>query len=175
MPIPNPNTSPAADLSQLKDIHLPDTITAWPIAFGWWTVLVLTVLLVAAAIYFWLHLKAKNANKKAALHLLNLKYEQFKANADAQAFLQHSNQILKRYCLKQYPAAVGLSGLAWTDFLIRHSEKTFFNETLAHAMSEGLYQKNCQYNVDELYQACSSWLKNNKVVAIDKTTGHSND
>lgn len=175
MPTPNTNTSAAADLSQLKDIHLPDAITDWPIAFGWWTLLVVALLSMATAIYFWRHFRAKHANKKAALHLLASKYEQFKANADSQVFLQHSNQILKRYCLKQYPAAVSLSGLAWTDFLIRHSEKAFFNEAIAHAMSEGLYQEHCQYNADELYHACSSWLKNNKVVAADKTIGHSND
>ena len=183
MAAPNINASPAAVLSQLKDIHLPNAISDWPMAFGWWTLLVITLLSVIAALYFWRYFKAQNANKKAALYLLGLKYEQFKDNADSQKFLQNCNQILKRYCIKQYPAAVSLSGLAWTDFLIRHSEKAFFNEELTHAMSEGLYQAHCQYNADELYSACSSWLKNNKVVAFNKTTkhttahstGHSND
>ena len=173
MPTSNMNPSPGADLSQLKDIHLPDAITDWPIAFGWWALLVLTVLSLCAALYFWRYFKIKNANKKAALHLLELKYHQFKANSDSHAFLQHCNQILKRYCLKQYPAAVSLSGLAWTNFLIRHSEKAFFNQELAHAMSEGLYKKSCQYDGDALYIACSNWLKSNKIVAVDVATGHS--
>ncbi|MFQ3171270.1 MAG: hypothetical protein ACI9DG_001304 [Oleispira sp.] len=173
MAAPNMNASPTADLSQLKDIHLPHAISDWPIAFGWWTLLILTILSLSAALFFWRRYKVNNANKKAALHLLTLKYQQFKADSDSQAFLRHSNQILKRYCLKQYPAAVSLSGLAWTDFLILHSAKTVFNKELAYAMSEGLYQQDCQYDAVELYNACSGWLKNNKHVAADATLGHS--
>lgn len=177
--VPNTTAVPPVDLSQLKDIHLPYAISDWPIAFGWWTLLTLVVLSLFAGIYFWRHYKVKNANKKAALSLLALKYSQFKSNQDSQAFLQHSNQILKRYCLKQHPAAVSLSGLAWTNFLIRHSDKAFFNESLANAMSQGLYQANCQYDVDELYSACASWITHNKNVekdvTIEHSIGHSND
>lgn len=179
MNAPNTNSAPPADISQLKDIHLPNVISDWPISFGWWALLTLIIISIGAGIYFWRHYKIKNANKKAALSLLALKYSQFKSTQDSQAFLQQSNEILKRYCLKQYPAAISLSGLAWTDFLIRHSEKTFFNEGLASAISQGLYQAKCQYDVDELYAACASWIKNNKHVEVDVTIehsiGHSND
>jgi hypothetical protein len=175
MNVPNTNSAPPADLSQLKDIHLPHAISDWPIAFGWWTLLTIIIISIFAGLYFWRHYKVKNANKKAALSLLALKYSHFKSNQDSQAFLQHSNQILKRYCIKQYPAAVSLSGLAWTDFLIRHSEKTFFNENLANAISQGLYQANCQYNADELYNACASWITHNKNLESPVNVGHSND
>jgi hypothetical protein len=175
MPSSNMNGSPAADLSQLKDISLPSTISDWPIAFGWWALFVIALLSLFAAVYFWQYFKAKNANKKAALYLLKVKYHEFKADSDSAAFLQHSNQILKRYCLKHYHTAVSLSGLAWIDFLIHHSEKTLFNEELAHAMSQGIYQEHCQYDADELYNACASWLKHNKPSAVDKTKKHSTE
>ena len=179
MNTPNVNTNnsptPQADLSQLKDIHLPNAISDWPIAFGWWVLLILILLSIVAGLYFWRRYKIKNANKKAALHLLKRQYIQFKSDNDSHTFLQHSNQILKRYCLTQYPAAVGLSGSAWTTFLTRHSKNSFFNKELTLAMSQGIYQTNCQYDADELYKACSDWLKNNRVADIDVTTGHSND
>jgi hypothetical protein len=171
--------APQADLSQLKDIHLPNAISDWPISFGWWTLLIFIVISICTGLYLWRYYRLKNANKKAALNLLNVKYAQFKSNHDSQAFLQQSNQVLKRYCIKQYPSAVSLSGLAWTNFLIRHSEKTFFNESLANAISQGLYQASCTFDADELYKACSSWIKNNKNiesnVAVEVNKGHSND
>lgn len=167
--------SGAADLSQLKDIHLPSEITDWPIAFGWWILLALAIFSICAGIYLWRSHKTKNAHKKAALNLLELKYLQYRSNKNAQVFLQQSNEILKRYCLKQYPASISLSGVSWTDFLIRHSEKTFINESLANAMSQGLYQANCQYDADELYQVCSSWIKNNKNIETSANTGQRND
>jgi hypothetical protein len=179
MNAPNTSSAPPADISQLKDIHLPHAISDWPMAFGWWILLTLIIISICAGIYLWRYYKIKNANKKAALSLLELKYSQFKSNQNSQVFLQQSNEILKRYCLKQYPAAISLSGLAWTDFLIRHSDKAFFNEDLAFAISQGLYQADCKYNVDDLYTACTSWIKNNKYVEVDAgiehSTGLSND
>ncbi len=166
MPTSPANTSPPVDLSQLRDIHLPSAINEWPIAFGWWLSLALIIIVLASAIYFWRHSKAKNAVRKSALSLLDHQYTQYKANKNTQLFLQQTNKILKRYCLTAYPEAIQLSGPAWTDFLIRGSVKdghtVFFDAELANAISQGLYQSHCQYDADALYQACGSWLKNNK-------------
>lgn len=167
------------DLSQLKDIHLPNAVHDWPIAFGWWLILIASLLTLAAGIYLWRRYKAKHANKKAALKLLAQQYAEFKANQDGQLFLQQSTQTLKRYCLQQYPQAVSYSGTAWTDFLMRHSNKVLFSEKLITAMSQGIYQQQCQFDEDELYKACTNWLKNNKPVsehtALNASKGHSND
>lgn len=155
-----PNQAP--DLSQLKDIQLPTTITDWPISFGWWLLLIIIIAIVIVGVYFWQQERKNSATKRAALILLNHQHDQFKENGNSQVFLQQSNQILKRYCLNKYPEAASLSGPAWTDFLIRHSHKTFFNTELANAISQGIYQSHCQFDAEELHQACISWLKNNK-------------
>jgi len=174
---------PAADLSQLKDIHLPETISNWPMAFGWWALLAVVLVLLCTSLYFWRQYQIKNANKKAALRLLNHQYEQFKASKDSQRFLQQVNQVLKRYCLKAFPEAIHLSGPAWTNFLINTSAKdahaTFFDQPTANAISQGIYQEHCQYDAHTLYQACTSWLKQNKPLTtenrINTQTGGSND
>ena len=173
----------APDLSQLKDIYLPDTITELPIAFGWWILLSAILFTIIAGFYLWRKAHKRNATKRAAIELLNHQYEQFKDNNNAQFFLQQSNQILKRYCLDKYPEAVSLSGTAWTNFLIRHSHKTFLNTELANAISQGIYQKQCQFSPQELYQAFSIWLKTNKPIKTRNSlitddainTGVSND
>lgn len=163
------------DLSQLKDIHLPQAISDWPMAYGWWLSLALIVIIISLSIALILKQRKKNAVKRSAISLLERQYTQFKANNDSQLFLQQCNQILKRYCLTHYPEAVSLSGPRWTDFLIRHSQKSFFNDHVANAISQGLYQDHCQYNADELYQACSSWIKSNKRFETALKTGHSDD
>jgi len=163
------------DLSQLKDIHLPPAITEWPIAYGWWLSLALLIAIIAVSVLLFIKQRKKSAIKRSALTLLDHQYTQFKANKDAQVFLQQCNQVLKRYCLSHYPEAVSLSGAAWINFLIRHSQKAFFAEDVAHAISQGIYQENCQYNAEELYTSCSNWLKNNKSLVIESNTGDSND
>jgi hypothetical protein len=158
----------APDISQLKDIHLPSAISEWPISFGWWALLTVIIVAVIAGIYFRNQERKNSATKRAALTLLDHQYDQFKASNNAQVFLQQSNQILKRYCLDKYPQAVSLSGPAWTDFLIRHSHKTFFDTELATAISQGLYQEQCQFDAQALYLACTSWLNNNKPIILRK-------
>lgn len=165
-----PNQAP--DLSQLKDIHLPNVITEWPISFGWWILLIVILSVIIAGTYFGYQKRKKSAKKRAALALLDHQYDQFKASNNSQVFLQQSNQILKRYCLDEYPDAVSLSGPAWTDFLIRHSHKTFFNAELANAISQGVYQAHCQFDAQGLYQACTSWLKNNNAIMVKKDIGN---
>ena len=163
------------DLSQLKDIHLPPAISEWPMAYGWWLLLAILIIMVVVSVLLFLKQHRNSAIKRSALTLLEHQYSQFKANNDTQQFLQQCNQILKRYCLTHYPEAASLSGSAWINFLIRHSQKAFFAEEVAHAISQGIYQANCQYNADELYTACSTWLKTNKPLVIESSTGDSND
>ena len=161
-----PNQAP--DISQLKDIHLPSAITEWPISFGWWWLLTVTIMAIIIGIYAYYQERKKTATKRAALTLLNHQFEHFKENGNSQVFLQQSNQILKRFCLDKYPEAVSLSGPAWTNFLIRHSHKTFFDTELANAISQGIYQPHCQFDAQALHHACSSWLKNNKPTKLRK-------
>ena len=179
----NPSSAPAADLSQLKDIHLPEAIHDWPIAFGWWILLILIVVSITAGIYLLLRYKTITANKKAALKVLKQQFAQYKVDQDAPSFLLGTNQTLKRYCLKAYPEAVSLSGTSWTDFLIQHYKKKnkadAFSEEIINALSQGLYQPNCQFDAHTLYKTSTAWLKNNKpdakVNADNASKGHSND
>lgn len=159
--------TPAPDLSQLKDIHLPSPVTDLPIAFGWWLLLTVFILLTIAAIIYGLKRREKNKTKKAALILLSQQYDQFKEKGDTQIFLEQSNQVLKRYCLDKYPDAVSLSGTAWTDFLNRHSSKPYFEAGIKKAISDGLYQPQCDYDPQALNRACINWIKNNKESSND--------
>jgi len=55
MTTPSPETLPAemaAQLAQLRDIHLPDPISWWPLAPGWWALAVLLIVCSASALVF---------------------------------------------------------------------------------------------------------------------------
>jgi hypothetical protein len=168
-------TQQAPDLSQLKDIHLPPAISEFPIAYGWWLSLFILIALTATAVYFFIKQRNKTAIQRSALRVLNQHHEEFNQNQDSKLFLQQCNSVLKRYCITHYPHAVSLSGPNWANFLICYSQKTRFSDELITALSEGLYQPQCQYNTDELYQACVSWLKNNKPFVIDSEQGTQHD
>ena len=59
------------NLPELRDIHLPtDGVSFFPLAYGWWGLLLLIVLLlVGIKVFFWLR---KTSKKVYAFYLLTL-------------------------------------------------------------------------------------------------------
>lgn len=170
----SPNPSAPNPLQDLRDIHLPEAISDFPIAWGWWLLLVIVAGTIAAGTYFYLKQRKENAVKRSALALLKQHYLEFQQDHDSQRFLQLSNQVLKRYCLTHYPQAVGLSGAKWAHFLVCYSQQTRFSDETLAALSEGLYQQRCDYNADDLYHACGHWLNNNSAIVITPEQGNLN-
>lgn len=54
-------------LSQLKDIHLPEQINNYPIAYGWWILLAIIVVLLFWIIKLTLNKRIKSKSKKLAI------------------------------------------------------------------------------------------------------------
>ena len=95
------------DFDQMHDIVVPDPVSWWPLAPGWWVV----ALALAIALIWWgvqrYHRWKNNAYRRAALkELENV------ASADIPA-------LVKRVCLSSYPReqVATLSGEAWLEFL----------------------------------------------------------
>ena len=60
----------ADPLAQLKDIHLPDPVGFWPLAPGWYGLIIFIILLLSGLLYF-LYKKHRYARaKKKAVTLL---------------------------------------------------------------------------------------------------------
>ena len=57
-------------LAQLKDIQTPEPVSFWPLAWGWWGVIVLTLLAFTAAIWWWRKRRRFNAPRRQALNEL---------------------------------------------------------------------------------------------------------
>lgn len=86
-------------LANLRDIHQPEAISWWPLAPGWW--LLLIFILVILGLGIWLYKRhRRNRFRRQATSLLQVSYLQWQQNADNQAYLISANQLLKQ-CLMQ--------------------------------------------------------------------------
>lgn len=106
-------------LAQLKDIHLPESISWWPLAPGWYVVILLILLLIMGLVYL-VHRRHVNAlAKNQALDLLNTYKEQYEKDHNAQVASAQISELLRRVALVYYPRAevAGLHGDAWVEFL----------------------------------------------------------
>lgn len=101
------------NLPELRDIHLPEGVSAWPPAYGWWVILALIVgLLLAVELVLIMRRKSK---KLYALRLLN----EIHCNNSVRSAVEMS-EILRRICVYKYEEAATLMGREWLDFLNNH-------------------------------------------------------
>ncbi|MEP5763825.1 MAG: DUF4381 domain-containing protein [Halieaceae bacterium] len=108
-------------LAQLRDIHLPEPISAWPPGPAWWLLGSLLLLALIAMLWWSLRLHRANAHRRQAQRELEAAMTRWQADADAGAYARTASDILKRVALQNYPQTevAGLSGQHWSAFLDR--------------------------------------------------------
>jgi len=149
----------------LRDIHLPDPISWWPLAPGWWVLLVLFIVLIL--ILFWLLSSHANRRKNKRLRSI-VKQELIRLQQieDDKLFVEKLSALLKGVAIERYGADVaGLSGekwlrfldTHWTDNVVRDDEQNFRNG-IGQILATAPYQKQVDIDRQALLQLASEWL-----------------
>ncbi len=148
-------------LEQLKDIHLPEHVSAWPPAYGWWLLVIMTLLLSGLTIYFLGKRKQQQRAKREAVLLLAILNE-----ADAE-WPRHLNELFKRTCMSYYPTEqiANKYGTHWLQFLaqqIPNKHQALFISTLT-PWSNALYQAQPEtLDFDAIKAQSVLWLRSFK-------------
>jgi hypothetical protein len=116
----------AAWLKQLAPDHAPAPSGWWPLAPGWWVLLVLLIGILAIWVYRYRR-KSSVLSRAALQELLLLEN---KASDDVSLARELQN-LLRRYALAKYGHVIvaNLSGKEWLAFVIEHGGKAFAGET----------------------------------------------
>ncbi|MYM61852.1 DUF4381 domain-containing protein [Pseudomaricurvus sp. HS19] len=161
-----PAALPVDPLASLRDIHLPDPVSAAP-AWGWWLLAALLALATIAAVLWWWQWRRRNAYRRRALQLLQ---EYSTTGADAQQ-LQAINQLLKRTALHACPQqpVAQLHGQAWSEFL---------QQTLGHNACDGsdcfgdnLYRAAGAEDMSRARQFAAHWIRHHRAPAAVPVSG----
>lgn len=148
----------------LRDIHLPDGISWWPPAPGWWIVLVVLLLLLALGIFLYRRRQGQGVHR-AALQELSGIQQAYAQHADDQQLVKALSVWLRRVSLSLYPRVnvAGLTGEAWLEFLdrdlARGKDPIRFSEGAGRALISAPYQAVARVDADELLSICRHWLK----------------
>ncbi|PCI76251.1 MAG: hypothetical protein COB20_11185 [SAR86 cluster bacterium] len=154
-------------LAQLADIHLPEPVSYWPPAIGWW-------ILAASALVLLVILFRKFANSQRqqkicqyALAELQRCYDSYSqadpANID-QSKLDYVNQfntVVRRVALVHYPQAnaASLDGASWVDFIRQKGESSLMTDDIAAALQYGRFQSKCDVDVDAMQRFGQQWVE----------------
>lgn len=103
-------------LDQLADIQTPGAVAWWPLAWGYWVLIALLVLVVLGAVYAFIKQRtASRVKREALVSLQNI--------PASDIYFAHKVQvILKQTCGYYFTqtASSQLAGIAWQKFLLAH-------------------------------------------------------
>ena len=145
-------------LQNLRDIHLLTPISWWPLAPGWYVVMLIVLLLLIFLGYKITKYLRKGLRRKNALKSLLQLRSQYPQQP--QTTLIEISMLVKRCALSVYPRqqVAFLTGLAWLEFLDETGQTTEFSMGVGTMLMNAPYQRQPQDNFDI----------NNLIVLIEK-------
>lgn len=149
-------------LSNLRDIHLSKTIGWWPLAPGWYMLMICMLLMFFVLIYFLRRFFKKRAVRQnlwlSWLEIKN-KIENQKAQPFEIALFIKKLVLFKLKQTKQSPEILSAYGDDWLAILKSQFFKTPLPEELALFLKDQLYQKQAEELSPLLLSCCEIWLK----------------
>lgn len=154
-------------LAQLADIHLPEPVSYWPPAIGWWILAAITLVLLALLIRKLVRMRRQQKICQYALAELKHCYDNY-SHADPaiidQSKLDYVNQfntVVRRVALVHYPQAnvASLDGASWVDFIRQKGESSLMTDAIATALQYGRFQTKCDVDVDAMQSFGEQWIE----------------
>lgn len=148
-------------LDNLRDIHLPDPVSWWPLAPGWYG-LAFTILLFLIYAVFTLMRRSKQRRAKTQAFLLLAEYEQqYRQHPEIREISARVSALLKRVALVYFPReqVAGLYGKSWIEFLNNTSTDIDFS-VLSDCLSVLPYRDDVPAaDLLPLFKSAKAWIK----------------
>lgn len=161
---------------ELVDIIEPAAIGHWPLAWGWWLLLIATLVTLGLIIYVTTVMVKQYKIRSRAYRLLDQAKDDYAQSGNANNYCRDVNQILKRYWAYYRPGSdiSVLTGKRWVEQLNGHCSTSIFENAIAFALIDGPYSKLDDFNSDELEVAAKQWIKRASIHQLKDTTGDVN-
>jgi hypothetical protein len=134
----------------LRDLHLPDPVGWWPLAYGWWFLIGVALLGIGYLLYrSWCRWRA-NRPRRIALRQLTQVQADYRRGLDAVALSKQLSQLLRRAMLA-YAArdeVAGLTGQRWLEWLDRGMRDQPFTAGPGRAIGLLPYLRNNEKTAD---------------------------
>lgn len=165
-----PTTSDPASLSNLHDIIVPDPVSLWPLAPGWYVLA--WILLIALAFWAWSRLRRwrQNRYRRMALTELDQLEAAVKDPSRRVSALGELPALVKRVALAAWPRerVASLSGPALLAFLDQTGRTQMFQLGAGKSLAVLAYDAQTVAALDNahiapLFSAVREWIKQHKI------------
>jgi len=154
-------------LAQLADIHLPEPVSYWPPAIGWWVLAAIALVLLVILLRKIASSQRQQKICRYALAELQRCYSNY-SQADPVSIDQNKlnyvnqfNTVIRRVALVHYPQAnaASLDGASWVDFIRQKGESSLMTDDIAAALQYGRFQTKCEVDVDAMQSFGQQWVE----------------
>jgi len=150
----------------LRDIHLPDPISWWPLAPGWWIIFTAVILLTIAFIVAIKIYISKQLKREITAELENIK-QQFEQSQNKSQLAKSLSVLLRRANMSFYSTnnIAGLTGEHWLNWLDKTNTNSLDNNKFQSDTGEILLtapylpdNAHLDFDSNKLIHLCETWL-----------------
>lgn len=155
--------NPQDPLANLHPLREPFPIGWWPLAPGWWLLIAIALLCLAALVYLLVKRYRANAYRRQGLAQLQALRQQYLAQQDASRYVAKTNALLKSVALRSYPRreVAACNGQQWLTFL---NSRMNGAEQFQPDFAAAAYQKTCpDIDMKQMHRAARAWIKRHEV------------
>lgn len=147
-------------IQELRDIHLPDAISVWPLAMGWYLLITLAIVLLTLMIHYFIRRSRRLQPRRYVLQRLTALREHAAKESDHAAIAAELSSLLRRASLVAYPRheVAGLEGEQWLKFLDKTGKTNEFSQGIGRVLVTAPYQSQAQFEVNALLDLATRWV-----------------
>jgi len=147
----------------LRDIHLPEAISWWPPAPGWWLLPLFTAILIAGVLVY-RRIRQRRLLKRTVLAELALIRQQYQQDQDSIRLVQALSALMRRASISFYQRSdsAGLTGDRWLRYLDSTAERKDFEHGDGRILATAPYlplSSRLDVDTDDLLNLCEDWLR----------------
>ena len=147
----------------LRDIHLPDPVSWWPLAPGWWLLALLCIAAVSLCFLLWRRRQRylSSAFYQAKTELERIRWK-FDLDQNATGLTEELSILLRRISISLYGRrqTASLVGQDWLLFLDQHGGGGAFSNGAGRVLIDAPYRPvSGNINAEALLQLVSDWIE----------------
>jgi len=143
------------NLPEIHDIYIPEGVSAFPLAYGWW--IIIACIFLGAFFLKFILWSVKTSKKHYALN----KLKKIDTSLPIESAIKMS-ELLRRICNIKFKEARALYGEEWIDFLNEHSSHKLSESAAKLLAFAPFMDKNSKkYDVKtavQLKEFCQHWI-----------------
>lgn len=155
----------------IRDIHLPNDVSYWPPALGWWLLAGIFLLLLMITVIKLLRHQRNNRYRRIARQALDKALSEWHVDNDSARYVRRANALMRR-CLHHALGSETLTSTATSDWVstLNRITKATLSSAAETALTVQCYQRSPNIDVAMIHPELVRWVTSHQ--APKSTTPH---